>query len=166
MSSAIQAQATSVQRDLRRVFSAYPTGVVALCAKDADGPNGMAMNSFATVSLDPPLVSVCVSNTSATWEKLKSAPTLGISVLSSGHGELCRKLSARGVDRFAGVDWREGEDGAVLIADSALWLECAIWQVVDGGDHQIVLLEVKRSEMFPEATPLLFHQSQFRDFAN
>lgn len=166
MSSGNQSQTTPSPLDLRRAFSAYPTGVVALCAKDADGPTGMAMNSFASVSLDPPLVSVCVANTSTTWAKLKSAPSLGISVLGSGHGELCRKLSARGIDRFDGVDWREGGDGSVLIGDSALWLECAIWQVIDGGDHQIVLLEVKRSELFPATTPLLFHQSQFRDFAN
>lgn len=165
MSSLSAAQAMPDQLDLRRAFSAFPTGVVALCARDAEGPTGMAMNSFSSVSLDPPLVSVCVANSSATWARLKSAPALGISVLGSGHGELCRKLAARGVDRFAGVDWREGEDGSVLIAGAALWLECAIWQVVDGGDHQIVLLEVRKSEMFPETTPLLFHQSQFRDFA-
>ena len=166
MSIGNQAQAIPSQLDLRRAFAAFPTGVVALCAKDEYGPNGMAMNSFTSVSLDPPLVSVCVANSSTTWTKLKSAQSLGISVLGSGHGELCRKLSARGIDRFDGVDWREGDGGSVLIGDAALWLECAIWQVIDGGDHQVVLLEVKRSEMFPEITPLLFHQSQFRDFAN
>lgn len=166
MSHGSREASPTAQGDLRRAFSVYPTGVVAVCAKDGDAPNGMAMNSFATVSLDPPLVSVCVANTSTTWEKLKSAPVLGISVLGSEHGDLCRKLSARGVDRFVGVHWRASDDGAVLIENSALWLECAIWQTMDGGDHQVVLLEVKRSEVFPQTVPLLFHQSQFRDFAS
>jgi len=86
--------------DLRRVFGAYPTGVTAVAALVDGIPVGITANSFTSVSLDPPIVSVCVAHTSTTWPVLRKATRLGISVLGAhqeGHG---RALSERRGDRF------------------------------------------------------------------
>jgi flavin reductase (DIM6/NTAB) family NADH-FMN oxidoreductase RutF len=82
--------------------------------------------------------------------------------LGSEHQALCRQLSSRRPDRFADAAWQATEGGAVLIDNAALWLECRIHSVFDGGDHEIILLEVLGSEFFPEVEPLVFHQSGFR----
>ena len=92
-------------RLFRDVLGHYPTGVVLVTALDADGePIGMIVGSFTSVSLDPPLVSFCVQNTSSTWPKLKELPSLGISVLGESHDEAVRTLAAKTGDRFAGLD--------------------------------------------------------------
>lgn len=146
---------------LRRAFSAYPTGVVAVAAMSGDQPAGMAVNSFTSISLDPALVAVSVARSSSTWPVLAGAPRLGLSVLGADHGALCRQLSSRTGDRFAGADWHPAAEGAVLIGGAALWLECGVRETFDGGDHEIVVLDVHAAEVFPEVAPLVFHQSAF-----
>ena len=146
---------------LRQAFSTFPTGVVAVGALMGDRPVGMAVNSFTSISLDPPLVAVSVARTSSTWPVLATSARLGVSVLGSHHEVLCRQLSSRSPDRFTGAEWRLGEGGAVLIEGAALWLECEVRAAFDGGDHEIILMEVLHTEAFPEVAPLVFHLSQF-----
>jgi flavin reductase (DIM6/NTAB) family NADH-FMN oxidoreductase RutF len=148
---------------LRRAFGAYPTGVVAIGALHGTEPVGFAANSFVSISLDPPLAAVSVARTSTTWPRLAQAPVLGLSVLSTGQGPLCRRLASREGNRFDGVSWRPTPDGAVLIEDAALWLTARVSAVHEGGDHEIVLVELLTAELFPGVEPLVFHTSQFRE---
>lgn len=148
---------------LRQAFSLFPTGVVAVAALVDGKPVGFAVNSFTSVSLDPALVGICIANSSTTWPQLAGATRLGLSILGSGQGALCRSLSARGIDRFADIRWRAEGEGAVFIEDAALWLECEVRSSFPGGDHEVVLLEVHGSELFPDVAPLVFHQSKFRE---
>jgi flavin reductase (DIM6/NTAB) family NADH-FMN oxidoreductase RutF len=150
---------------LRRVFGAYPTGVTALAALVDGVPVGMAANSFTSVSLDPPLVSVCVSTTSQTWPLLRQATRLGVSVLSHEQEEASRSLATRGADRFAGLPWRPTQDGAVLLAGVSAWLDCSVEREIPAGDHEIVLLRVHRLGTDPEVAPLVFHGSRYRRLA-
>jgi len=151
----------SPQLALRRALSAYPTGVVAVAAMHGDEPVGMAVNSFTSISLEPALAAVSVARTSTTWPALATHARLGLSVLGPDHGPLTRQLSARSGDRFAGAHWHATEKGAVLIDGAALWLECSVREVLNGGDHEIVLLEIHESRLFPEIAPLVFHRSSF-----
>ncbi|OJX73990.1 flavin reductase family protein [Leifsonia sp. 71-9] len=151
----------SAQLALRRAFAAYPTGVVAVAALRDGSPTGMAVNSFTSISLEPALVAVSVARTSSTWPVLAGSERLGLSVLGAEHGALCRQLSSRTGDRFQDADWHPTTDGAVLIDGAALWLECGVSATFDGGDHEIVLLEVHAAEVFPDVAPLVFHQSAF-----
>ncbi|MBV8928028.1 MAG: flavin reductase family protein, partial [Mycobacteriaceae bacterium] len=90
------------EASLREAFGHFPTGVIAIAA-EVDGVRvGLAASTFVPVSLDPPLVSFCVQNTSTTWPKLKDVPRLGISVLGESHDEAARTLAARTGDRFGG----------------------------------------------------------------
>lgn len=151
------------QLALREAFGLFPTGVVAVCAAVDGVPVGIAMNSFTSVSLEPALVGICVARSSSTWPVLAEQATLGLSVLGSHQGQLCRSLASRNADRFLDAPWRAQDSGAVVMDGAALWLEAKVHSTFDGGDHIIVLLEVTSTELFPEVTPLVFHQSKFRE---
>jgi flavin reductase (DIM6/NTAB) family NADH-FMN oxidoreductase RutF len=117
------------------------------------------------VSLEPPLVSVCVAHTSSTWPTLRRAPSLGVSVLAAGHGDIARAMSAKQGDRFAGLDWHADESGAVLVNGSVLWLTCTLENELPAGDHDIALLRILRLQVFPNVAPLIFHGSLYRQLA-
>jgi flavin reductase (DIM6/NTAB) family NADH-FMN oxidoreductase RutF len=163
MSAQAQLAEAISPNELRRAFSVFPTGVVAVCALIEGKPVGFAVNSFNSVSLDPPLVSICVGNTSSTWPLLAKAERLGLTVLGAGHSELCRKLASRTADRFDGAAWTTKNNGAILIDGGALWLECRQSAAFPAGDHEMIMLEVHEAELFAETDPLVFHQSQFRE---
>jgi flavin reductase (DIM6/NTAB) family NADH-FMN oxidoreductase RutF len=148
--------------ELRRVFGCFPSGIAAVCALDQDGlPTGMAVSSFTSVSLDPPLVSVCVQNTSTTWPVLREAARLGVSVLAEGQDDAARSLAARGVDRFASLSWTATDGGAVLLEDAAAWLDCELDMEHEAGDHTLALLRVRALVGDPGHPPLVFHASRF-----
>lgn len=147
---------------LREAFGHFPCGVVAIAAQ-VDGTRvGLAASTFVLVSLEPPLVSFCVQNTSTTWPKLQSVPMLGISVLGEAHDEAARTLAAKTGDRFAGLETVSNDSGAVFIKGTGLWLESAVEQLVPAGDHTIVVLRVNEVTVDAEVAPIVFHRSGFR----
>ncbi len=157
------ARATDDADALRAVFACFPQGVCAVAALHPDGrPRGLAVSSFTSVSLDPPLISVCVANTSTTWPMLRKLPTLGISVLSACQHAAGRALAAPGEDRFAEVAWRATDEGAVLLEDAASWMTCSIEDELSAGDHKIVLLRPSKLGADAAREPLVFHASRFR----
>jgi flavin reductase (DIM6/NTAB) family NADH-FMN oxidoreductase RutF len=125
----------------------------------------MAASSFTTVSLEPPLASVCVAITSTTWPKLRGLPRLGLSVLAEDHGSIAKSLAEKDGDRFSDVKWEATEQGAVLVHGSSLWLDCTIENEVPAGDHHIVVLRIQSLAMYPEVAPMIFHGSSFRKLA-
>lgn len=114
------------------------------------------------VSLEPPLVSFCVQNTSTTWPKLTGVPMLGISVLGEAHDAAVRTLAAKTGDRFAGLETVFNDAGAVFIKGTSVWLESAIEQLVPAGDHTIVVLRVNQVKVDPNVAPIVFHRSVLR----
>jgi flavin reductase (DIM6/NTAB) family NADH-FMN oxidoreductase RutF len=147
---------------LREAFGHFPSGVIAIAA-EVDGIRvGLAASTFVPVSLDPPLVSFCVQNTSETWPKLRSLPQLGISVLGESHDDAARALAAKTGDRFAGLDTVSRKSGAVFVEGTSVWLESAIEQLIPAGDHTIVILRVSDITVHPDVPPIVFHRSTFR----
>lgn len=150
------------EAQLRRAFGCFPSGVIAICAVVDSEPVGMAASSFIPVSLDPPLVSVCIQNISTTWPQLRLSSRLGLSVLAEGHHHACMSLSRKRGDRFAGVSWAELPGGGVVIQEASAWLQCRLHTEVPAGDHLIALLEICALEASPDTPPLVFHNSRFR----
>jgi flavin reductase (DIM6/NTAB) family NADH-FMN oxidoreductase RutF len=147
---------------LREAFGHFPSGVIAIAA-EIDGTRvGLAASTFVPVSLDPPLVSFCVQNSSETWPKLTNLPSLGISVLGESHDAAARTLAAKTGDRFAGLQTVSRESGAVFIEGTSVWLESAIEQLVPAGDHTIVILRVCDITVHADVAPIVFHRSAFR----
>lgn len=150
---------------LRRAFGCFPSGVVAVAALDGDVPVGMTMSSFTSVSLSPPLVSVCVQESSRTWPRLRACQRLGVSILAQRHDDACMRLSSKNEDRFSGVTWEASADGSVFIQSSVAWLDCSLYGELPAGDHQIALLSVLGVMVEPGEGPLVFHASRFRSLA-
>ncbi|MCW2515513.1 MAG: hsaB 2 [Mycobacterium sp.] len=150
---------------LREAFGHFPTGVIAIAAEVEGERVGLAASTFVPVSLDPPLVSFCVQNTSTTWPKLKDLPALGISVLGESHDAAAKSLAAKTGDRFAGLQTVSRTSGAVFVHGTSVWMESTIEQLIPAGDHTIVILKVSELTVHddPEIqAPIVFHRSTFR----
>ncbi|MCI2422627.1 flavin reductase family protein [Saccharopolyspora sp. K220] len=150
---------------LKQAYGCFPSGVTAVCAYRDGGPVGIAASSFTSVSIDPPLVSLCVQRTSTTWPRLSNGPRLGVSMLGETHDAACRQISSRTGDRFASIEWERTAEGAVLLRDAAAWLDCSVDTVVPAGDHELILLRVHALQVRTDVAPLVFHGSRFRQLA-
>ncbi|WP_433394206.1 flavin reductase family protein [Micromonospora sp. KLBMP9576] len=154
------------RRALRRLFGIFATGVTVVTV-GGTRPHGMTANSFASVSLDPPLVLVCVDRGAVMHSCLDTATAFGISVLTAGQARLARYFADPhrpvGADEFAQVAMVAGErTGVPLIADALAWFECELWRRYDGGDHTIVVGRLLAAEQPRDAEALLFHEGQLR----
>lgn len=146
----------------RHVLGHYPTGVAVITAQTPDGPVGISMNSFTSLSLRPPLVLFCPAVTSTTWPALRAAGSIAINVLSAGQESVSRTFAARGADRFAGLDWSLGPSGAPLLHQALGWLECSIRGEYPAGDHFVVIAEIERMGVHDAiAEPLVFFRGQY-----
>ena len=153
-------------RALRQVLGSFVTGVTVITTVDGNGkPHGLTANSFTSVSLDPPLVGLCVQHTSTTWPRLRDRARIGLSVLGAGQDRACRQLASKQGDRFAGLDLQPTADGALLLGGASAWLDCSIDATVAAGDHDLVLLRVHRQCTHPGHGPLVFHESGFHELA-
>ncbi|GAA5028134.1 flavin reductase family protein [Streptomyces siamensis] len=153
------------QREFRNILGRFTTGVVLVTAQTADGPAGMAVNSFTSVSLDPPLVALCAAHTSTTWPAVRAAGSFAVTILGGRHAELCRLFSERGADRFAGRDWARSPAGHPIPADGLAWLECRPSVIHPAGDHELVIAAVDGGALSDAADPLVFHAGRLRGLA-
>ena len=151
--------------EFRRVLGNFASGVTIIAARDEDGPAGFACQSFASLSLDPPLVAFMVARTSTTWPRIARAGTFCVNVLGAEQGELCRAFAVSGADKFAGVDHAPAPvTGAPRLAGVPAWIDCTIRTVHTGGDHLIVVGTVEALGAEAEGAPLLFHRGRFGRF--
>ncbi|MFB6959029.1 flavin reductase family protein [Streptomyces sp. NPDC056309] len=146
----------------RDVLGRFASGVTVVAAADEDGtPAGLACQSFASLSLDPPLVLVCVGRTSSSWPKVEAAGRFGISVLAEDQKAVCAALGRRGGDKFAGVGWSLSRNGAVRIDGALAHIDCAVRDVVEAGDHYVVIARVLELTAREDGSPLLYFRSDF-----
>jgi flavin-dependent trigonelline monooxygenase, reductase component len=127
-------------RALRDAFGAFTTGVtVVTAAGDSGRPIGFTANSFTSVSLDPPLLLVCLAKSSRNYAAMTQARGFAVNVLSETQREISNTFARPVEDRFAGVEWHAGTSGAPILAGTAAWFDCERHDVVDAGDHVILL---------------------------
>ncbi|MBU2667804.1 flavin reductase family protein [Actinoplanes bogorensis] len=146
---------------LRQAFGIFPSGVVAVAAHVDGELVGLAASSFTSVSLDPPLVSFSIANTSKTWPDLRRSGRLGVTILADRHGGLARQLAGPVAARFTGVEVVRNEGGAVTLPDGLARFDTTIYREVEAGDHTIVLLRLHAVEHADHSLPLVFHRSAF-----
>lgn len=150
-------------RELRDVLGTFATGVTVVATQTRRGPVGMTANSFAAVSLNPPLVLFSVARRSqlSTW--LGAADCFAVTILAESQRELARQFARPGFDRFGSVPWSPGETGAPVLADGLAALECRVVEVHTGGDHLIILGQVVTASIGRSQRPLLFFRGHFDD---
>lgn len=153
-------------RLFRDVLGHFPTGVVAVTALDGDGaPVGMAVGSFTSVSLDPPLVAFLPDKSSSTFPKILAAKRFCANVLGSDQQNVCRSLARKGDEKFTDVAWDPTPSGMPRILGSLAWIDCEIDAVHDAGDHHIVVGRVHHLELDTPESPLIFFQGGYGGFA-
>ena len=151
----------------RETLGHYPTGVAVVTGCDAQGsPVGMVVGTFSSISLDPPLVSFSPQRTSSTFALLRDCETFCVNVLASDQEGLCRQMATGGAHKFDQVGWSPGPFGAPVIDDVVAWVECAWEQVIEAGDHYIVLGRVLDLAVPRAAPPLLFFQGGYGKFSS
>lgn len=146
----------------RQVMGVFPTGVTVVAALGEDGrPHGLTVNSFASVSLDPPLVLACIDRAASTHDVLVGAPTFTVSILSAHQAELATRFAFDPPHaRFREGEWGERPDGALVPQGSAAWLVCDLEAVHEGGDHSILVGRV-RSMGVGDAEALVFYNGRY-----
>ena len=145
---------------MRAVLGTFTTGVVVVTAM-GERPLGFTCQSFASLSLEPPLISFSPARTSTTWPRIRQLGRFTINVLAHDQSELSERFAAGGVDRFAGVGWTPGPGGSPVLDGVSAWIDCELEAEHDGGDHTIVVGAVRALERRPGRHPLIFYRGHY-----
>ncbi len=150
---------------LRKALGTFATGVTIVTARGADGePVGFTANSFTSVSLEPPLLLVCLAHTAASYSMFCAAESFAVNVLEVGQEETAKRFASRGADKFGPTRWKPGALGAPLIDGSLARFDCAMHARVEAGDHDILMGRVVGFSVH-EGAALLYHQGMFKTLA-
>ena len=150
-------------RTLRDALGCFATGVTVVTCLGADGtPAGLTVNSFTSVSLDPPLLLVCLAKLAASAGVLTEASHFAVNVLQTGQQPASIRFSTRDEDRFGTTPWSCGEAGAPILKDSLGVFECERRSVYDGGDHHILIGQVVKASFDASLDPLLYFRGRYR----
>jgi flavin reductase (DIM6/NTAB) family NADH-FMN oxidoreductase RutF len=145
----------------RSVLGRFASGVTIVTARDDAGvDHGMTVSAFCSLSLDPPLVLLCVDHAASMYELLLTHPQFGISILSSNQEAYSRRFADPDSDRFDGIAYSRGESGVVLLEESLAHLECRVTEHYEGGDHTIFIAEVEHAEP-RDGRPLLYYRGGY-----
>ena len=147
--------------EFRRALGCFATGVAVVTTIDQDGERaGMTINSFNSVSLDPPLVLWSISNDAYSYDAFVNAEFFAVNVLTTAQQHLSARFASRGIDKFDGLEWREGMHGIPLLPEYTACFECVTEHRYEGGDHKIIVGRVLRAED-RETDPLIIYRGQF-----
>jgi 3-hydroxy-9,10-secoandrosta-1,3,5(10)-triene-9,17-dione monooxygenase reductase component len=131
---------------MREVLGHFASGVTVITGLDPGvteaGPAGFACQSFHALSLEPPLVCLCVGKASTTWPRIRASGRFAVNILGAHQEGLSRTFATSGADKFAGVEWSPSPLGSPLLDDAVGWVDCTVRAVHDGGDHEIVIGDV------------------------
>jgi len=151
---------------LRRVLSRFPTGVTIVATRhQPDGVCGLTVNAFASVSLEPPLVLVCVDRTSNTHGCIEASGIFTVNVLATGQEHVATAFAQKRDDKFDGLGYELAESGGPVIEGVVAWLGCGVREVIEGCDPTIFLGDVLGCDEL-EGRPLVFFRSGFTTTVN
>ncbi|GAB3905103.1 flavin reductase family protein [Kibdelosporangium lantanae] len=148
----------TVATDFRQVLGHFCTGVTVVTGA---GPVGMACQAFAALSLDPPLVLFCPGKTSRTWQAIAGTGRFAVNVLAEDQRELSTVFGRAGVDKFATCAWSPLASGVPVLDGALTWIDCTVEEVLDGGDHHVVIGRVQELGPCRAAQPLLFYRGRY-----
>ncbi|GGO78478.1 flavin reductase [Nonomuraea cavernae] len=152
----------------RAVLAQWPSGVVIVTTGAGDGWHGMTASSFSSVSLDPPMVLICLARDTRTHRLVSEHGAFAVSILGRDQAAIGRRFAGRGeaADRFAGARWEPGPTGSPVLADSIGWLDCRVEHAYPGGDHTIFVGEVLAAATPRRVAPVLFHSRTWSRLAD
>jgi flavin reductase (DIM6/NTAB) family NADH-FMN oxidoreductase RutF len=154
------------QRAFRDAAGSFATGVMVMtCNGGAEGLIGVTMNSFSSVSLDPPLVSFCIADSLTEFETLLKTDVFALNLLNEDQQELSNQFAKTGPGKWRGVTYREGANSAPIIEPNHGVLLCTKHAQYECGDHYIVVARVDEIEIEGNEPPLIFYKGKYRQLA-
>ncbi len=153
-----------IARDaLRRVLGTYATGVSIVMTKSRGTIHGLTVNSFTSVSLDPPLILVCIDRMTATYPLMKESRIFSVNILSNVQESLSKLFSDPGnkSSMLQGLEYREEVTGAPILLGVLGFLDCSVEATYQWGDHDIFLAKVEKFGLGTEADPLLYYRGGY-----
>jgi flavin reductase (DIM6/NTAB) family NADH-FMN oxidoreductase RutF len=145
----------------RAVMGRFASGVTVVTATDEAGSAyGMTVSAFASVSLLPPLVVMCIDHAASLHDTLSKAPFFAVNILASSQEPIARRFADTGAQRFEGIGYRNGENGVPILNDVLAFVECKRVSSTEAGDHTIIVGETVAASM-RDARPLLYYRGGF-----
>ncbi len=152
-------------RELRNAMGLFATGVTVITTKDATGkPFGLTANAFSSLSLDPPMLLICVDKGVDCYPCFEESKVFAVNFLSTAQEELSTRFATKGIEKFAGLSYSLGELGVALLEGALAHFECTVAHAYEGGDHTIYVGEIQQLVTAP-GDPLLFYQGKYRSLA-
>ena len=151
------------QARFREALGHFATGITIVTASEDGAPVGFSCQSFAALSLEPPMVILAPAKSSTSWPRIARAGAFCVNIVGEHQEAVCRSFAVSGGDKFDGVEWSPGITGAPLIKGSLAVVECTLGAIYEGGDHELVTGHVVTMEI-GEGSPLLFYRSGFGRF--
>ena len=150
-------------RHFRTVLGHFASGVAIVTARDNGDAIGMTVQSFCSLSLDPPLILLCPGLSSTTWPRIEKAGRLCVNLLAEGQAGIARQFAQSGSDKYRGVGWVAAPaTGSPILEEALGWIDCDIQAIHPGGDHLVVICRVLDLRAVPGIRPLVFFQSGFQ----
>ena len=146
-------------------MSHFASGVTVVATEHGGKRYGLTVASFASLSLHPPLVVVCIEKGVQSHDAIAASRKFGVSILSDSQADVSGRFATKGEDKFAGLDVRNGRTGVPLIPGAICTMECAVRDQLPGGDHSIFVGEVMNVET-GEGKPLVYYRSGYRQISS
>lgn len=148
-------------QDLRRVLGHFATGVTVVTTRDEKGtPFGFTANAFTSLSLNPPLVLVCVDKKVKCYSCFDESRLFAVNILAEGQEDISRRFATKGIEKFAGVKWHKSKHGLALLDGALGYIECKVARSHEGGDHTIYVGEIVNASASGDR-PLLFFKGKY-----
>lgn len=160
-------EAQAAARRFRDTLGCFASGITVITTMSGDEPVGMTCQSFASVSLDPPLITFIPARSSRAWPAIQRSGRFCVNVLAADQEQVSGQMATKGIDKFAGISWQPAAaTGSPVIEGTLAHLDCTIHAVYEGGDHFIVVGKVEHLEAHPEdaavGEPLLYFKGRYR----
>ena len=150
------------KNQFRTALSRFASGVTVVTTRDAEGrPLGITVSAFSSVSLEPPLVLVCIDCAAYVHDAFQASGVFVVNVLGAEQEELSRLFASREPDKFQRIGYSAGLEGAPVLADTLATLECRLRHAYEGGDHTIFVGEVEHTNVRADAQPLLYYRGGY-----
>jgi flavin reductase (DIM6/NTAB) family NADH-FMN oxidoreductase RutF len=147
--------------EFRRALSQFASGVTVVTTRGEDNElRGLTVSAFSSLSLDPPMVLICIDKRASIHNHLKEGMRFGVNILAEDQEAISRRFATKEADRFNGLDWTEGVTGAPRIGGALAFIECRIAHAYPGGDHTIFVGEVEATAV-TQGNPLAYFRSNY-----
>lgn len=155
--------AGTAQDGIKQVMRVFPQGVTIVTTMTPEGPRGLTVSAFTSISLNPPLVLVSISKASRVHSYFMRSDAFAINLLADDQKSVSQRFAGMDetADRFRGMNFSPGQTGSPVVQGVRAVVECRKWKVYDGGDHSIMVGEVVRAQKLNDKPPLVFYQQQY-----